>query len=898
MAGDIAQGLGAGPYQPNVSRRTSRGFFSRLFSKTQQTPTGAQPMLSSHHPFDSISLTSPTQRSDPAFSRDPSVHLAHPALPHQRDTSASASSSTSAPAVEHKGKAAPIILQWNPPNHEGGYYTASNATQSTLNLPPSEYSSSSSHSPSPVSTPGIMPAAVDSPLTETFEATTLRERPASPPPEYDLIAEPRPGPFRNDSAPELRRIEAPGLPHRSATAPPIPESRPVMRRRPQPYDLDRIDELDESNPLGVAMHHEGPFQAIASALKASSAPRANRAPTSNPRTARAPKIGGSLGIIPGQIFPHSLQYYQPPPVRPSPPQDYSGQPQASTSYLPPQQSPRFQQDYHGLPEASTSRLPPPQQFVQEQRFVRESSQWEQQTPYIPPQTQYDPIDDSYYAEDSAAYGGIEEESISRRDRRSAPPAPHAQPPPNVGPSRRFSAPQNSPQPPGRIFEPHMMQNPGQLNTAQGQGQPPPTVNSSRFSAPQNSPQPPGRIFDPRVLQSPSQLNTPQGQGQGQGQGQPPPTVNSTRFSAPQNSPQPPGRMFDPRMLQNPGQLNTPQGQGQLPPTVNSSRFSAPQNSPQPPGRMFDPRMLQNPGQLNTPQGQGQGQGQGQPPPTVNSSRFSAPQNSPQPPGRIFDPHTLQNPGQLNTPQGQGQPPPTVGSSRFSAPQNSPQPLGQIFDPRMLQNPGQLNTPQVPGSRLDNPTFNHSPVPPPVELRRPMSHQPAPPQQQNHPRSASADVPQQRLVAVVQDRPQSVQAPSIISSTATSQMRPRPHHVPKHLVMPTPLQRNVQLPAAQHQSVLPQTVSSQAQPTRAQTITMVQDKDGGRQLLRKRSTVMEKPAPAPPPPLPPVAPKGAPVWRGPYMAPPPTVSEAHAPRPPPPAQDKKRHKRLSKRRTDI
>ena len=32
-------------------------------------------------------------------------------------------------------------------------------------------------------------------------------------------------------------------------------------------ELDMIDELDESNPLGIALHHDGPYEAIQKAIK-------------------------------------------------------------------------------------------------------------------------------------------------------------------------------------------------------------------------------------------------------------------------------------------------------------------------------------------------------------------------------------------------------------------------------------------------------------------------------------------------------------------------------------------------------------------------------------------------------------------------------------------------------
>jgi hypothetical protein len=59
----------------------------------------------------------------------------------------------------------------------------------------------------------------------------------------------------------------------SITVPPPPglserskEGRRRTSSRPTPPDLDSIDELDETNPLGFNLHHKGPYEAIAAVL--------------------------------------------------------------------------------------------------------------------------------------------------------------------------------------------------------------------------------------------------------------------------------------------------------------------------------------------------------------------------------------------------------------------------------------------------------------------------------------------------------------------------------------------------------------------------------------------------------------------------------------------------------
>ncbi|KAF7310752.1 hypothetical protein HMN09_00618200 [Mycena chlorophos] len=241
-------------------------------------------------------------------------------------------------------------------------------------------------------------------------------RPESPPPDYDAIEathRPRPIPERNESAPELRQqirhIEPPGLGPRAQTAPPavpMPASGPSRARRRHPGDLDRIDELDESNPLGSLMHHDGPFRINAMLATPPTA-------SEHPPRAQGHGPSGSLGISPGDILPPSfLQRYQQPLPQPRP--SLNHHPQAP--YLG-QASPGSHHAY-AQPHFPLAQpmLPPPVPLHE---------------------TQYDPIEPvaehgAMPSEDlDAAYGGIaEEESEPPIEQPHFPPQ---QPPP--GPSR-------------------------------------------------------------------------------------------------------------------------------------------------------------------------------------------------------------------------------------------------------------------------------------------------------------------------------------------------------------------------------------------------------------------------------------------------------------------------------
>lgn len=105
----------------------------------------------------------------------------------------------------------------------------------------------------------------------SLEAPGLRpaDRPEPPPPSYETILNNRPPASRTHTAPDMQRpIERPSLPPRPITTaadskPPPTASRRIVGGQTIPTrKLDRIDELDESNPLGLPLHHGGPYEAI------------------------------------------------------------------------------------------------------------------------------------------------------------------------------------------------------------------------------------------------------------------------------------------------------------------------------------------------------------------------------------------------------------------------------------------------------------------------------------------------------------------------------------------------------------------------------------------------------------------------------------------------------------
>lgn len=106
------------------------------------------------------------------------------------------------------------------------------------------------------------------------------------PPSYETVTDElmtRPSPARITSAPDMYQPEErPELPARPATTIPQPSRRARAERvaKPQAQQLQRldsIDELDETNPLGLPVHHDGPYEAIPKPIQRKGVSRADGA---------------------------------------------------------------------------------------------------------------------------------------------------------------------------------------------------------------------------------------------------------------------------------------------------------------------------------------------------------------------------------------------------------------------------------------------------------------------------------------------------------------------------------------------------------------------------------------------------------------------------------------------
>lgn len=263
------------------------------FSKTPAYPK---------HTNISIKSIPSTLYDDPAFSDDP---LSHPFFATSHDAAwapppAPTTSSMDPNTPPSVSFASPVNFpntdSFKPlmlPNeastsafYDGQSSSTTNASESQPSLTPPSTAPTSvdSHQPldvarKPVEVPHPLPQKKKNSIamfwrkSETIEKPSKYEQPDNKrhesPPSYDTVTSARPPHSRGLSAPEIpHSVDRPNMPPRPATTavdakPPSTASKRIIGgRHVRAHELDRIDELDESNPLGIAVHHGGPYEAI------------------------------------------------------------------------------------------------------------------------------------------------------------------------------------------------------------------------------------------------------------------------------------------------------------------------------------------------------------------------------------------------------------------------------------------------------------------------------------------------------------------------------------------------------------------------------------------------------------------------------------------------------------
>ncbi|KAJ3721600.1 hypothetical protein C8R42DRAFT_55039 [Lentinula raphanica] len=404
---------------PLVGRKP--GFFAQLFSSkassnneppvassfvnlSRKPPSAVGP--DSKPPNLAIRSLSPDLLNDPAFSTNP---LSHPLFVTNPDYSVDPSQSK---LISNRNSQADVT-QASPYNTTTNNSLSLSDTNS--HSPPSESSSlegmgtsmsSASHSSAALEPMNEAPSPASSYTDITTSSTSSKglsgksskknlivlepPRILSPPPAYNELSPTasKPPTVRNISVPTLPSSQtkpAADLPPRPATTANdtrIGESRrndttpnPTRRNR----GLDPIDELDESNPLGLALHHESPYEAIKKVTQSPREPqntqqrsnvttqKTGSGPTNGPVAVPSVPFGASLNLSPGQILPRNFHpYTQPLLQKPNYPNTY---PQRNDLDVPPQQvlRPVFamqKQQPQRVPFQHVMQPPPPSSYAQ------------------------------------------------------------------------------------------------------------------------------------------------------------------------------------------------------------------------------------------------------------------------------------------------------------------------------------------------------------------------------------------------------------------------------------------------------------------------------------------------------------------------------------------------------
>ncbi|KAG6899780.1 hypothetical protein C0993_006966 [Termitomyces sp. T159_Od127] len=359
---------------------------------------------------------------DPAFSSDPH---AHPCF---------ATPWSSKPAHGPRQHSRPMFSDdHSSTTHES---TSSNHTSTTLSTPPT---SADSHSApwTPTSEKSShlrWPPEVQKkkktlamfwrrtpPETVLASVDLTRIVSPDPSPSRSMIptANLHPAPARNVTMPDVNvSSKRPNLPRRPATSsadfkPPPPASRRIagglaMRGN----KLDRIDELDESNPIGLSLHHGGPYEAARKSTVqeviqdnvphniGSQYQRSHGRHASEVASVPIVPPGVSLNLSPGQILPpnfyHQVDPYMPPitassnapgwPPKPHYPHSQHGrsqsQPQFRPHLLPPNIS-AIHDDHHTRLDDKRLRNAPPEYSTRDHSAVIGSPD---NLAYLPPPT--------------------------------------------------------------------------------------------------------------------------------------------------------------------------------------------------------------------------------------------------------------------------------------------------------------------------------------------------------------------------------------------------------------------------------------------------------------------------------------------------------------------------------
>ncbi|KAJ3933533.1 MAG: hypothetical protein NXY57DRAFT_1037523 [Lentinula lateritia] len=417
------------------------GFFAQLFSPKAATvaiesPVGStfvnlsrkssSPSVEHHHipPNLAIRSLSPDLLNDPAFSTNP---LSHPLFVTNPDSytepppskpilngnshadMTESHTQESRFALPYYGISGNDSISLTHPNSYSQPLDLSSLEGMGTNTSTSQSSTTIDEPSPPSSFTDATTSSISSGVADKLPKKNLiilePPRIISPPPAYDEPSHQRPTTVRHTSVPSLPSSQpypTEVLPRPATTA---NDSRTADPRRnntdTNPRGLDPIDELDESNPLGLSLHHGGPYEAI---RKVTQTPREPQNPynqsipqqaahvstqktsTRQPFVPAARPFGASLNLTPGQAPLHHPQAQL--PVHREQPHAQQNTSQFSTQHL----SQLGARAWAELFDAEAAQPPSP--------LLRD------------PQRDEDDAS-SIYGDEANAYDGIEDEEISQ-----------------------------------------------------------------------------------------------------------------------------------------------------------------------------------------------------------------------------------------------------------------------------------------------------------------------------------------------------------------------------------------------------------------------------------------------------------------------------------------------------
>ncbi|KAI6047794.1 hypothetical protein EDC04DRAFT_2619948 [Pisolithus marmoratus] len=272
------------PAVPDSNRQQPGGFVKEYSYRSADVPSASVPNYVPQHPPQKPVVPhfrvplSEAILNDPAFSEDP---RSHPHFPH-----ANARSYKTLPDKLPRSNVLPVPALNEPTAQQSIKHPTTPAPARTAERPcppaPPVSLDHESHIPKFVasttstvsSTTPVGPSLVQTQGSRTTVPSVSHTSTSLDPPPYTNFPS-----MILALLPQERAPQPKATPTRAGTVPDFAgistskgRIKNLVRRLTKRYHLDRIDELDETDPFGIGFHHSGPYEAIASNLAEETSP--------------------------------------------------------------------------------------------------------------------------------------------------------------------------------------------------------------------------------------------------------------------------------------------------------------------------------------------------------------------------------------------------------------------------------------------------------------------------------------------------------------------------------------------------------------------------------------------------------------------------------------------------